>query len=70
MEQASAVAAMLGVDDPADVPADRATGPVRVENRGAAFVEATVPVGSGTLRLRLVATNGRWLVDGVDWERA
>ena len=56
--------------DPAGVPAERTTGPVVLQNRAATFVEATVPVDSGTVRLRLVATNGRWLVDGVDWERA
>src|SRR2546421_7912384 len=56
--------------DPAGVPAKRTTGPVTLQNRAATFVEAIVPVDSGTLRLRLLATNGRWLVDGVDWERA
>jgi hypothetical protein len=55
--------------DPAGVPAQRMTGPVTVRNRAESFAEATIPVDSGTLRLRLVATNGRWLVDGVDWER-
>jgi hypothetical protein len=56
--------------DPAGVPAKRTTGPVTLQNRAATFVEAILPVDSGTLRLRLLATNGRWLVDGVDWERA
>ena len=56
--------------DPAGVPAQRTTGPVVLQNRAATFVEASVPVDSGTVRLRLVATNGRWFVDGVDWERA
>jgi hypothetical protein len=56
--------------DPAGVPAQRTTGPVVIQNRAATFVEASVPVDSGTVRLRLVATNGRWFVDGVDWERA
>jgi hypothetical protein len=56
--------------DPAGVPAQRTTGPVVLQSRAATFVEASVPVDSGTVRLRLIATNGRWLVDGVDWERA
>jgi hypothetical protein len=55
--------------DPAGVPAERMTGSVVLQNRGAAYVEAAIPVDSGTVRLRLLATNGRWLVDGVDWER-
>ena len=56
--------------DPAGVPAKRTTGPVTLQNRATTFVEAIVPVDSGTVRLRLIAVNGRWLVDGVDWERA
>jgi hypothetical protein len=56
--------------DPAGVPAQRTTGPVVLQTRAESFVEAIVPVDSGTVRLRLIATNGRWLVDGVDWERA
>lgn len=59
---------LTGVD-PAGVPAQRMTGPVVVHSRGATFVEAVVPVDSGSVRLRLLATGGRWLVDGVDWER-
>ncbi|MGC9670325.1 hypothetical protein ACNTMW_27750 [Planosporangium sp. 12N6] len=55
--------------DPARVPAQRATGPVVLQNRAPTFVEASVPLDSGTVRLRLLATNGRWLVDGVDWGR-
>jgi hypothetical protein len=56
--------------DPAGVPAQRTTGPVVLQSRAATYVEASVPVDSGTVRLRLLGTNGRWLVDGVDWERA
>jgi hypothetical protein len=56
--------------DPAGVPAERMTGPVATQDRGASYVDAAIPVDSGTVRLRLLATNGRWLVDGVDWERA
>jgi hypothetical protein len=56
--------------DPAGVPAERMTGAAVLQDRGAAYVEAAIPVDSGTVRLRLLATNGRWLVDGVDWERS
>jgi hypothetical protein len=55
--------------DPRGVPAERTTGPVTLQNRGTTLVEAVVPVDSGTVRLRLLANAGRWLVDGVDWER-
>lgn len=56
--------------DPAGVPAQRITGAVTLQPHDPAFVEALIPVDSGRLRLRLLATAGRWLVDGVDWERA
>lgn len=56
--------------DPAGVPADRITGDLEMIPRGRDFVEVAVPVNSGRLLLRLVAPEGRWLVDGVDWERA
>src|SRR6266536_1536229 len=56
--------------DPAGVPAQRMTGPVVLQNRAETFVEASIPVDSGTVRLRMLADKGRWLVDGVDWERA
>lgn len=55
--------------DPASVPADRVTGPARLVPRAESFVEVTVPIDAGVLRLHLVATDGRWLVDAVDWER-
>ncbi|MDT4989783.1 MAG: hypothetical protein QOI74_3877 [Micromonosporaceae bacterium] len=56
--------------DPAVVPAQRTTGAVAVQNRSQAYVEAAIPVDSGTVRLRMLAVNGRWLVDGIDWDRA
>jgi hypothetical protein len=56
--------------DPVGVPADRITGTLQLIPRSSSLVEVTLPVDSGELRLRLLAENGRWLVDGVDWERA
>lgn len=56
--------------DPAGVPADRILGKPSLVPLGTGVVEAAVTVDSGQLRLRLVAPDGRWLVDGVDWERA
>ncbi|GAA1399638.1 hypothetical protein [Catellatospora coxensis] len=66
---AALVTELDGVD-PAGVPADRITGAARMEALADTFVEVVIPVDAGLLRLRLVAFQGRWLVDGVDWERA
>lgn len=55
--------------DPASVPARRVTGQVTLRPRTESFVEALVPLDNGRLRLELVAPDGRWLVDAVDWER-
>ena len=59
----------LADTDPAAVPADRITGDLRLIPQGKEFAEVMVPVDSGRLVLRLIAPEGRWLVDGVDWER-
>ncbi|MBO0871458.1 MAG: hypothetical protein J2P15_23130 [Micromonosporaceae bacterium] len=53
--------------DPAGVPANRVTGTATLIPHDAGFVEVTVPLDTGMLTLRLLATGGRWLVDGVDW---
>jgi hypothetical protein len=55
--------------DPAGVPADRLTGSVTIVSHDVTFVQANAPVDSGTVRLSVVAKDGRWLVDGVDWDR-
>jgi hypothetical protein len=56
--------------DPTSVPAESVSGPVTVRPRDSQLVEVDVPVTPGTLKLRLLVTNGRWLVDGVSWERS
>lgn len=56
--------------DPTSVPADSVRGPVTIRPRDNQLVEADVPVTPGMLKLRLLATSGRWLVDGVSWERS
>ncbi|MFI5835281.1 hypothetical protein ACIA5A_16565 [Micromonospora sp. NPDC051300] len=56
--------------DPETVPARRPTGPPTLRPRTESFVEASIPLDSGTLRLDLVAEDGPWLVDAVDWERS
>lgn len=56
--------------DPAGVPARRTTGAATLTLRTEGFAQVAVPVDTGMLRLNLVQSGGRWLVDGVDWERA
>ncbi|MFI2710343.1 hypothetical protein ACH495_09465 [Micromonospora sp. NPDC018662] len=56
--------------DPETVPARRTTGPPTLRPRTESFVEASIPLDNGTLRLELVAPDGPWLVDAVDWERS
>lgn len=59
---------LTGVD-PAGVPADRITGEPVVVPRNDSLVEVVIPVDSGELRLGLLAPEGRWQVDTVDWQR-
>lgn len=54
--------------DPADVPASRVIGRPTLVPIGDGLVNAVVTVDSGKLTLQLVAPDGRWLVDGVDWD--
>ncbi|MEU7903294.1 hypothetical protein [Actinoplanes sp. NPDC049118] len=54
--------------DPADVPADKVVGRPTLVPIGDGLVNAVVTVDSGKLTLQLVAPDGRWLVDDVDWD--
>jgi hypothetical protein len=56
--------------DPAGVPADRITGRPDLKPVGDGLADAVVTADTGKLRLRLVAPDGHWLVDGVDWEQS
>jgi hypothetical protein len=58
----------LADTDPADVPASRVIGRPELIPVGEGLVDAVVQVDSGRVTLRLVAPDGRWLVDGVDWD--
>ncbi len=64
------LAAELDGVDPVGVPADRVIGRPELAPVGDGLVNAIVTVDSGTLTLRMVAPDGRWLVDGVSWERS
>jgi hypothetical protein len=55
--------------DPGSVPADQMTGAATIADHEPSYVDVTVPCDTGTLALRIVVVDGRWLVDGVDWRR-
>ncbi|WP_213013191.1 hypothetical protein [Paractinoplanes toevensis] len=54
--------------DPAGVPAERVIGRPSLVPVSATVVNAVVTMDSGKLNLRLVAPDGHWLVDGIDWD--
>jgi hypothetical protein len=53
--------------DPASVPVTGIRGEVSMKARDAGLTEVTVPLSSGSLHLTLIGSNGRWLVDSVEW---
>jgi|SRR5437762_481841 len=55
--------------DPGSVPAEQMTGAATVDDQESSYVDVAVPCDAGTLILRMVIVDGRWLVDGVDWRR-
>ena len=59
---------MVGAD-PESVQANTVKGNPSAVNRSESFVDIVVPLDAGSLTLSLAATNGRWLVDAVDWQR-
>lgn len=65
----SALTEKLAGAVPGDVPARQMTDEVVLRPRTETFVEALVPLDTGRLRLELLASDGRWLVDAVDWEQ-
>jgi hypothetical protein len=60
----------LADTDPAVIPAERVTGKPALVPISERLAEVRVATDSGELRLRLVAPQGRWLVDAVDWQAA
>lgn len=63
------LAEQLADVDPVEVPTGEVAGATTVTARSDAVVEARVPFNTGQLRLELVAPDGRWRVDAVDWEQ-
>jgi Uncharacterized conserved protein len=55
--------------DPTSVPATRTTGDSTIVDQQPSYVIIAIPLDAGTLSLRMVTIDGRWLVDGVDWQR-
>jgi hypothetical protein len=55
--------------DPSSVPASKVIGDVTLVTYSESAVQASIPLDSGRLVLRLVGPGGHWFVDGVDWER-
>jgi hypothetical protein len=53
--------------DPEVVPADRVLARPSLVPVSNTVVNAMVSVDSGKLTLRLIAPDGHWLVDGIDW---
>ncbi|MEV6341762.1 hypothetical protein [Actinoplanes sp. NPDC051851] len=56
--------------DPAGVPANQVVGRPSLEPVNDSMANAVVTMDTGKLSLRLVAPDGHWLVDGIDWEAA
>ncbi|MFC3992806.1 hypothetical protein [Actinoplanes siamensis] len=56
--------------DPAGVPADQVIGRPALDVVNDTQVNAIVTMNTGRLSLRLIAPDGHWLVDGIDWEAA
>ncbi|MCP2326271.1 hypothetical protein HDA40_004778 [Hamadaea flava] len=55
--------------EPSSVPASKVTGEVTLVIYSESAAQASIPLDSGRLVLRLVGPSGHWFVDGVDWER-
>jgi hypothetical protein len=65
-----ALADKLDGTDPAGVPASQITGDGTIVNQEPSYTDISIPLDSGTISLRLIVTDGRWMVDGVDWQRS
>ena len=55
--------------DPASVPASKVTGDATATDRSESYVDISIPLDAGVLTLGMSSTNGKWLVDSVDWQR-
>jgi hypothetical protein len=55
--------------DPESVPASKVAGDATATDRSESYVDISIPLDAGVLTLGMASTNGRWLVDSVDWQR-
>ena len=55
--------------DPLTVPASKVAGAATATGRSQSYVDVVVPLDAGALTLGVTSTDGRWLVDSVDWQR-
>ncbi len=62
------LAAQFADVDPGSVPANRVTGLASITPHDAFFVEVSEPTDEGILVLGIRFSDGRWLVDSVDWD--
>jgi hypothetical protein len=65
----SALQARLSGVDPESVPANTVAGDATAADRSVSYVDISIPLDAGVLTLGMTSTNGRWLVDSVDWQR-
>jgi hypothetical protein len=68
LSTATLLANLEGVE-PRTVPAARTVSDPRLVLRSELYAQVMIPVDTGSLLLNLLSTDGRWLVDAVDWER-
>lgn len=62
------LATELDGTDPQRIPHTRITGAGQPVAHSDATLDVAYPAEGGTLRLRLIAPHGTWLVDEVDWQ--
>jgi hypothetical protein len=55
--------------DPGSVPASKVAGEATATDRSQSYVDIVLPLDAGALTLGMAATDGRWLVDSLDWQR-
>jgi hypothetical protein len=66
----SDLAGQLAETNPANVPAERVTGATTLVGDTATSCGVRVPTDTGTLVLTMQRVQGKWMVDGVDWDAA
>jgi hypothetical protein len=55
--------------DPAYVRVTAIRGPARIRRQDSQEAEVSISVSPGVLILQMFVVNGKWLVDGIDWDQ-